>query len=66
MQDENRKQLGKYDFGKLGDVLRDLVPFAQFKKRENTHGGALLLVKLQTKACNFTKVTPRHGCFSCF
>ena len=66
MQDENRKQLGKYDFGKLGDVLRDLVPFAQFKKRENTHGGALLLVKLQTKACNFTKVTPLHGCFSCF
>ena len=29
------------------DVLRDLVPFAQFKKRENTHGGVLLLVKLQ-------------------
>ena len=21
------------------DALRDLVPFAQFKKRENTHGG---------------------------
>ena len=23
-------------------ALRDLVPFVQFKKRENTHGGALL------------------------
>ena len=22
--------------------MRDLVPFVQFKKRENTHGGALL------------------------
>ena len=31
------------------DVLSDLVPFMQFKKRENTHGGVLLLVKLQTK-----------------
>ena len=32
------------------DVLRDLVPFAQFKKRKNTHGGVLLLVKLQAEA----------------
>ena len=29
------------------DVLRDLVSFLQFKKRENTHGGVLLLLKLQ-------------------
>ena len=29
------------------DALRNLVPFVQFKKRENTHGGVLLLVKLQ-------------------
>ena len=29
------------------DALRDLVPLAQFKKRENTHGDVLLLVKLQ-------------------
>ena len=29
------------------DVLRDLVSFVQFKKRENTHGGVLLLLKLQ-------------------
>ena len=29
------------------DTLRDLVPFVQFKKRENTHGGVLILVKLQ-------------------
>ena len=26
----------------LGDALRDLVPFVQFQKRENTHGGVLL------------------------
>ena len=25
-------------------ALHDLVPFVQFKKRENTHGGMLLLV----------------------
>ena len=25
------------------DALRDLVPFVQFKKRENTHGGVLIL-----------------------
>ena len=29
------------------DVLHNLVPFVQFKKRENTHGEVLLLVKLQ-------------------
>ena len=32
------------------DALCDLVPFVQFKKRENTHRGVLLLV-----ASNFTK-----------
>ena len=35
--------------------LRDLVPFVQFKKRENTHGGVLILVKLQ--ASTFFKFT---------
>ena len=29
------------------DELHDLVSFVQFKKRENTHGGVSLLVKLQ-------------------
>ena len=33
------------------DALRDFVPFVQFKKRENTHGGVLLLAE----ACNFAK-----------
>ena len=28
-------------------TLRDLVPFLQFKKREKTHGGVLLLVKFK-------------------
>ena len=32
------------------DVLRDLVPSIQFKKRENTHEGVLLLVKLLAKS----------------
>ena len=32
------------------DALRDLVPFVQFKKRENTHGRVLLLLKLQAKS----------------
>ena len=29
-------------------VLCDLVPFAQFTKREKNHGGVILLAKLQT------------------
>ena len=37
------------------DALHDLVPFVQFKKREKNYGGGILLVKLQAKACNFTK-----------
>ena len=36
-------------------ALRDLVLFVQFKKRENTHEGALLVVKLQASSCFFTK-----------
>ena len=41
------------------DALRDLVPFLQFKERENTHGAVILSVKLQAEACNFTKnITP--------
>ena len=28
------------------DALRDLLPFVQLKKRENTHGGVLILVTL--------------------
>ena len=39
----------------IGDALRDLVTFVQFKKRENTHGGVLLLVVLQAEACDFIK-----------
>ena len=41
------------------DALRDLVPFVQFRKRENTHRGVLRLVKLRALARNFTKsITP--------
>ena len=32
------------------DALRDLVPFVQFKNVKNTHGGVLILVKLQASA----------------
>ena len=38
----------------IWDALGDLEPFAQFKKRENTHGGVLLLVKLQAPFVFFT------------
>ena len=34
-------------------VLRGLVLLVQFKNREKTHEGVLLLVKLQAAACNF-------------
>ena len=40
------------------DALRDLVSFVQFKKRENTHGEMLLLVKLQTLAKCKVKIMP--------
>ena len=33
------------------DVFRDVLPFVQFKKRENTYGGVPLL-----EAFNFTKI----------
>ena len=39
-----------YKGRKICDTLHDLVPFVQFKNRENTHGGVLLLVKL-CKCC---------------
>ena len=31
---------------KYCEVLRELVPFEQFEKMKNTHGGVLLLLKL--------------------
>ena len=46
-------------------MLRDLVPILQFKKRENTHGGMLLLVKLQAfsrkSMSRFWSISWRHG-----
>ena len=37
------------------DSSRDFVSFVQFYKNvTNTHGGALILVKTQDEACNFT------------
>ena len=37
------------------DALYDLIPFAQFRKSENNHGGLLTLVKFQAQAYNFIK-----------
>ena len=45
------------------DALRDLLPFAQFKKREK-YGGVLHFVKLQAKAYNFTKSSTSPCIFS--
>ena len=38
----------------------------KFKNVKNTHGGMLVLVKLQPEACNFTQSKLLHGCFSRF
>ena len=45
------------------DVLRNLVPFVQFKNVKNTFGGMLLVVKLQAFSLN---VTLFNGWFSTF
>ena len=51
----NIKQIVKLKAAELStrniqcDALRDLVPFQQFKKCENTHGGVLLLVTFSNK-----------------
>ena len=37
----------------ISDVLRNLVPFVQFKNVKNTHGGVVLVN--ECLACNFTK-----------
>ena len=37
--------------------MGDLIPLYNLKNVKITHGGVLLFVKLQAKACNFTKVT---------
>ena len=41
-----------------------MAPFVQLKNVKNTHGRILILVKLQTEACKFTKSnTPPWGIF---
>ena len=42
--------LSKWLWNSACVALRDLLPFVQFKNMKNTHGGVLLLVKLQTKS----------------
>ena len=43
-------------FYKIGSALCDLVPFAQFKKREKHPWRVLILVKLQASAQRITCV----------
>ena len=56
-------------------ALRNLVPFVQFKEFKqfctikNTHGGVLVLVKVQAESCSKTfilKVRLLHWCFQPF
>ena len=47
-------------------ALSDLVPFVQFKKRENTDRGVLIFAKLQASACNFTKINTPPWVFFTF
>ena len=47
-------------------ALRDLLVCAQFKKCEKTHGGVLLLVKLQVSPCNFTNIVTHQWVFFTF
>ena len=47
-------------------ALRDLVPFVQFKKRENIHGGVLTLVKFQASVYNFSKINTLPWVFFAF
>ena len=42
------------------------IDLYNFKNMKNTHGGALLLVKLQAKARNFTESNTPRGRFSLF
>ena len=54
-------------FSEICGALRDLVPYAKFKKRENHPWRSVTFSKLQAEACNFTKnTTPPWGCFSYF
>ena len=49
------------------DALRDLVPFAQFKKRENHPWRSVNFNKVAGfKPATLLKLTLLHGCFSRF
>ena len=43
------------DLISICNALRDLIPFVQLKKWKKHSWVVLLIVKLQTEACNFTK-----------
>ena len=59
-----RKLLDLYvKYRYIGEALRNLVPFVQFKNIENTHKGPVTFSK---KTATLLKVTLLHGCFSRF
>ena len=58
--------LRKYPIYHISGALRDLVAFVQLKNAKSTHGGVLILVKLQASDVTLLKLTLLHGCFSRF
>ena len=50
----------------IWDALRNLVPFVQFKKREKYSKKVIFVVKLETKACSFTKSNTSSRVFFTF
>ena len=48
------------------DVLRDVVPFVQFKKREKHPWKSVTFSKVVGLACNFTKNDTSSGVFFTF
>ena len=58
----------RYNYGhKISDVLCDLVPFAQSKKRENHPWTSVTFSKVAGfQSATLLKLTLLHGCFSLF
>ena len=62
LQHENKKQ-GFAEVYVMGCAI--WYHLHNLKNLKNTHGGVLILVKLQAKV-TLLKLTLLHGCFSCF
>ena len=53
-------------FKEICGALRDWYHLYNLKNVENTHGGVLILVKLQASACTFTKINTPPSVFFTF